>query len=330
MLLSYLKWFVIAAAVMIQAITVGQCHARGAVAEPMKFPVIVYNPLPWPQNGCVEVDSPFDTETVRAAVITDGTRSYPVQLIGDRVTFTANNVPPQACKIFWLKPARKPSRSSVRGNRTVVENNFVRVRIDEKTGCITSIFDKSSRREIVPKNEIFGRMRATDSGGTIATDAAIECDIVETGPARAIIRSMYGSDTYSIAQDVIVYDGLPRVDVRITANWQDAAPTLSIEMPVAMRNPVTASNIGTSSGVWIDMGVWGHGVSIMAHGKERFSVKGNIALLSSGDPIPTGIYETGYSIYPHSGTWFEAATPTVAREVIMPLSGLIGKGVSGR
>ena len=71
------------------------------------------------------------------------------------------SVPSLGYKTYYVRAAAKATAGSsglVRGSADTLENERVRVRVDTKTGCITSLFDKRSNSEALAPPE-------TNTGG---------------------------------------------------------------------------------------------------------------------------------------------------------------------
>jgi alpha-mannosidase len=80
--------------------------------------IVVYNPLPWPRSGIVEVDG---------------------------TSFLARDIPAQGYRTFPPPPASVPQTLS----GDTLENEFLKVRLDPVRGVIASLVDKRTGREWV-------------------------------------------------------------------------------------------------------------------------------------------------------------------------------------
>ncbi len=141
-----------------------------------------------------------------------------------------------------------------------LENEFIRLKVDPKTGCITSLFDKRSKTEAlalpVPSE---GSPAASPDGlpcGNLLQafvdkpkkwdawniDAdfvkqhwdlmqADEVKLVENTPLRAVIRVKHHFQKSSFVQDITMYPGVPRVDVHMQADWHEQHILLKVAFP---------------------------------------------------------------------------------------------------
>jgi alpha-mannosidase len=86
--------------------------------------VVVFNPLPWRRSGEVTVNAP-----------------------GGAVQFLAGDVPASGYKTFKL-PAKPKIAEEFPGHTAVIENKFFRLQVDPARGCVTSLIDLRSGREL--------------------------------------------------------------------------------------------------------------------------------------------------------------------------------------
>ncbi len=142
-----------------------------------------------------------------------------------------------------------------------LENEFVRLKVDPKTGCITSLVDKRSNTEAlalpVPSE---GSPAASPDGlpcGNLLQafvdkpkrwdawniDAdfvkqhwdlmqADEVKLVENTPLRAVIRVKHHFQKSTFVQDITMYPGVPRVDVHMQVDWHEQHILLKVAFPV--------------------------------------------------------------------------------------------------
>src|SRR6266853_1529136 len=132
----------------------------------------------------------------------------------------------------------------VQASRETLRNAYIQIKVDPKTGCITNLFDLRTQTETLAPSE-------TDSGGPKTSvcgnllqafrdkpkqwdawnidsdfekehwdlDKADEVKLVESGPLRAVIRVKKHFQNSTFVQDITMYAGVPRVDVKMQAEW---------------------------------------------------------------------------------------------------------------
>ena len=280
------------------------------------------------------------------------------------------NTPALGYKTYFVRSTAKPANSAevynsrpmqvVRASGNTMENEAIRVTVDPQTGCITSLFDRQNQRETLAPSE-------TDTGGptTFACgnllqafydkpkqwdawnidsdfekqhwdlDKADQVKLVETGPLRSIIRVKKHFQNSTFVQDITMYAGVPRVDVKMQVEWHEKhillkvafplsahndkatfeIPYGSIERPTTRNTPAEEAKFEVPAQRWADLSDSKHGFSLLNDSKYGYDVKGNVlrlSLLRSPEwPDPhadEGHHEFTYSLYPHAGTWRDALT----------------------
>jgi alpha-mannosidase len=145
--------------------------------------MVVYNSLSWPRTDIIELEAQLPVATPNIEVVDSAGKVVPSQVLANdhathRVRFLLQaSAPALGYATFFVRPALKPAQASSGVRATVggLENEFVRLKVDPQTGCITSLFDKRSQQETLAKAE-------TDTGAPRTCHAAISCRPLSTGP----------------------------------------------------------------------------------------------------------------------------------------------------
>src|SRR5262249_46596710 len=164
---------------------------------------------------------------------------------------------------YYAVPGKKPSASPapIKASGDTLENEFVRVKVDPKTGCMTSLFDKRTSIESLapsesdsggPKDTICGNLLQAFRDKPKQWDAwnidadfekehwdlahADEVKLVESGPLRAILRIRNHFQNSTFVRDIVLTAGSPRVDVHMTADWHEKHILLKVAVPVSVHN----------------------------------------------------------------------------------------------
>ncbi|HKV77336.1 MAG TPA: glycoside hydrolase family 38 C-terminal domain-containing protein, partial [Candidatus Sulfotelmatobacter sp.] len=273
-----------------------------------------------------------------------------------------SNTPPLGYQTYFARGAASaaPVHSVLKASADVLENEFIRVKIDPQTGCMTSLYDKKSGTEALsPAETDTGGPRSATCGNLLQTfvdkpkqwdawnidadfekqhwdlDKADEVKLVESGPLRAIIRVKNHFQNSTFVRDVILYAGVPRVDVRMDAEWHEKhillkvafpvsahsdkatyeIPFGSVERPTTRNTPAEQAQFEVPAQRWADISDGKHGLSLLNDSKYGYDAKGNVlrlSLLRSPEwPDPhadEGHHEFTYSLYPHAGGWKDALT----------------------
>ncbi|MGA9968030.1 MAG: glycoside hydrolase family 38 C-terminal domain-containing protein [Terriglobales bacterium] len=271
---------------------------------------------------------------------------------------------------YFVRSTPKPTNSLdvyngrlmqfVRASDDTMENGSVRVKVDPQTGCITSLYDLRNQTEaLAPSETDTGGPKTSACGNLLQAfydkpqkwdawnidadfekqhwdlDKADEVKLVESGPLRAIIRVKKHFQNSTFVQDITMYAGVPRVDVKMQADWHEKhillkvafplsahgdnatfeIPYGSIERPTTRNTAAEQAKFEVPAQRWADLSDTKHGFSLLNDSKYGYDVKGNVlrlSLLRSPEwPDPhadEGHHEFTYSLYPHAGTWRDAQT----------------------
>lgn len=252
------------------------------------------------------------------------------------------------------------AHSLLKASTDTLENEFLRVKIDPQTGCMSSLFDKRSGTESLapsetdtggPKNSICGNLLQTfvdrpkqwDAWNIDADfekqhwdlDKADEVRLIESGPLRAVIQVKNHFQNSTFVRDITLYAGIPRVDVKMQAEWHEKhillkvafplsahnkeatyeIPFGSVERPTTRNTPAEQAQFEVPGYRWADISDGKHGFSLLNDCKYGYDAKGNVLRLSLlrspvyPDPhADEGHHEFTYSLYPHGGDWKQALT----------------------
>jgi alpha-mannosidase len=334
-------------------------------------PVIVYNPLAWERTEVVELDVSLPWAVTFVIVRDPAGKAMLGEVVpgqprkpSARVRFLAEGVPSLGYKVFHVVAATAAQRRAIVGVRAranELENEFLRVRVDEKSGCISSVFDKKSKREFLAANTCGNLLQAfrdkpkdwdawnIDANFEDQKWDLIDADgvkLVESGPVRGVIRVVRKFQKSTFVQYITLTAGVPRVDIRMEADWHEEhilikagvavaaksdfatyeIPYGSIQRPTTRNTPAEKAMFEVPALRWADISDENGGVSLLNDSKYGYDAKGNVLRLSllrspkwPDANADMGQHEFTYSIYPHAGTWREAGTVRRGYELNYPL-----------
>jgi alpha-mannosidase len=331
-------------------------------------PVLIFNPLSWPRTEVSEVEVQLPAPAKQIEVVDSTGKSAESQLVSiDAETHRArflllSNTPSLGYKTYFVRAAASAPtiHSMLKASTNILENEFLRVKIDPVTGCMTSLFDKRTNTEaLAPAETDTGGSKTSICGNLLQTfvdkpqrwdawnidadfekqhwdlDKADEVTLVENGPLRAVIEIKNHFQNSTFVRDVTVYAGVPRIDVKMTAEWHEKhillkvafplsahsdkaafeIPFGSVERPTTRNTPAEQAQFEVPAQRWADISDSKHGFSLLNDCKYGYDAKGNVlrlSLLRSPEyPDPhadEGHHEFTYSLYPHSGGWKDALT----------------------
>ena len=232
-------------------------------------PVMVFNSLSWARAEVIEVEAQLPGPA-RDVFVTDAQGRGHAQLL---------SIDPETHRARFLLLAYAPSfgyntyfvrsssgatkdRSDLRSTSDTLENAFVRVQIDAKTGCMNSLFDKrNNNKEALapsetdtggPKDRICGNLlqafvdkpKRWDAWNIDADfekqhwdiDQADEVKLIENGPLRAVIRVKKHFQNSTFIQDVTLDAGSPRVNVKMQVEWHEKHILLKVAFPLSAHS----------------------------------------------------------------------------------------------
>ncbi len=330
-------------------------------------PIMVFNTLSWSRTEVIEAEAQLPGPAAKISVVDAKGKAAEAQLLSmDPETHRARfllqaSTPSMGYSTYFVRAgAAGVNRAAVKAAADTLENEFVRVVIDPKSGCMTSLFDKRSRTEALapsesgtggPKDKICGNLLQTFYDKPKEWDAwnidgdfenqhwdltqADEVKLVENGPLRAVIRIKNHFQNSTFVRDVTMYAGMPRVDVKMQADWHEKHILLKVGFPLSVHSPIATYEIPYGSIErsterktlaqqgqfevpalqWADISDVQHGFSLLNDSKYGYDAKANVlrlSLLRSPEwPDPhadEGHHEFTYSLYPHAGTWRDAQT----------------------
>jgi len=238
--------------------------------------VVLFNSLSWSRSGVIELEAQLPTAAKQIEVVDSTGKKAESQLLAmDAETHRARfllltNTPSLGYQTYFVRGAASapPVHSLLKVSNDTLENEFIRVKVDPQTGCMTSLFDKRSGTESLapaetdtggPKNAVCGNLLQTfvdkpkqwDAWNIDADfekqhwdlDKADEVKLVESGPLRAVIRVKNHFQTSTFIRDITVYAGVPRVDVKMQTEWHEKHILLKVAFPVSARSDHAAYEI---------------------------------------------------------------------------------------
>jgi alpha-mannosidase len=319
--------------------------------------VLIFNPLAWDRSDITEVQVQLDSK--RAAsdglrlIAPDG-RDVPVQVLStDPATgrvhaITRVSVPSLGYTVLQARGGKPQVRSALTARGTELENAFLRVQVDARNGCILHLVDKGSGFDSIAPGGCGNQLQTfTDNpkkydAWNIDADAlatmkpiteADSVQLVESGPLRATIRVKRHCGSSTFIQDIILYDGIDRVEIANDIDWHEThvllkaafplaasspmatyeIPYGTIDRPTTRTNPVDSAKFEVAALRWADLGDGQHGLSLINDSKYGYDAAGNVLRLSLlRSPIyPDPNADRGhqvfrYALYPHKGTWQQA------------------------
>ena len=278
--------------------------------------LIVFNSLSWNRSDPVKLTVPGKASAWRVET-PDGkaVASQASKADSSALWFQPESVPGiGVCAFKLVKGASKASKSEVKVSTSGMENRFYRIKLD-KSGLITSIYDKRTKREVLPAGskanllqlledkplswdawdiEYYYRDKCADI--TSLAQIAVE----DAGPVRGSlkIRRKFGSS--EIEQRIVLWGSCPRIDFETRVDWHETKKMLKVAFPVdvhasSARFDIQFGNVErpthwntswdfarleVAAQKWIDMSQADRGVSLLNDCKYGHDVHENVMRLT--------------------------------------------------
>jgi alpha-mannosidase len=357
-------------------------------------PVVVYNPLSWERSDVVRVPLPESFIGDYSVYDVSG-KEVPSQIVDKglysrEILFIASGVPSMGYRVYDLRNIRPRINSTgLEIDSTTIENQFYKVTVDHDSGWVKGIFDKKNGREVLTGfgnrlQVLEDKPKQWDAWNIGLTRVEYptkfrKIEVVEKGPVRVVLRvyrdlrkpgeiGVYPTDNFPTSffkQDIILYNGIDRVDFRTNVDWWETHTMLKVAFPVNVRDSLATFEIpyGTIGRATIPKNSWdeakwevpaerwadmsekvarstssgaGFGVSLLNNSKYGYDIKGSVMRLSLLRspvwPDPTadrGKHTIDYAIYSHSGTWKSGGTEREGYDFNNPLIASISARHSG-
>jgi len=288
-------------------------------------PVMVWNPLAWQRTDLVALDVQLPEAPKNGITVLDGQgKAQLAQVLSTdsttnvyRLLVKAEDVPSLGYKVLQVTPGTRAVESDLKAGGFTLENGALRVVVNPRTGCITSLYDKRSHFESLAAggcgNELVAfkdlpRDLAVDAWNIDADfdkeftrlDTAESVKLLEQGPLRATVRITRTWQSSRFVQDISLYAGIDRVDVVNDIDWHETHVLLKAVFPLAasskeatyeipygtITRPTTRDNSWEAARFevpalrWADLGDGKHGLSVINESKYGYDGIGNLLRLS--------------------------------------------------
>ena len=286
-------------------------------------PVLVMNPLAWQRTDLVtmNVQMPAPSNGDLSVLNAQG-QPQPFQVVSknpDLNTYQllteAKNVPSLGYEVLHVAPGGSAMHTDLEVHGLTLENTALRVTVDPKTGCITSLYDKITKFESIatngcgneliafkdtPKDYDAWNIDADFEQQFTKLEMADSVEVIEKGPLRATIRVVRTWQKSRFVQDICIYAGLNRVDVGNEFDWHEThvllkaafplaaygseatyeIPYGTIERPTTRNNRFEAAKFEVPAMRWADLGDGTHGFSLINESKYGYDAKANVLRIS--------------------------------------------------
>ncbi|MGD1872894.1 MAG: alpha-mannosidase [Mastigocoleus sp.] len=228
------------------------------------FPVIVFNSLNWIRESVViSIDVSQLEESPTYQVYDADGNTLNSQLGADsQLLFLADEIPSVGYRVFWLvcgvdSDVSSDVSSDINLEKTkeldfTLENNLLRVRVDEETGDLTSIFDKVNHKEILcaPGNQLQAfadRGQYWDAWNIDPNYAEHQLppaklksiEWIEIGEIQNRLRVVRVIGSSEFQQDYILQANSAILKINTLVDWKERQVMVKTAFPVTWESPYT-------------------------------------------------------------------------------------------
>ena len=336
------------------------------------IPVIVYNPLGWERSGDVHVHVQLpEAGAANLAVVDPSAKGQAVAPIRSSVdartgvadlTVHVSGVPSLGYKVVRIvsnkRGATEGSTAADLGDSIQLTGTDLRVVVDKKTGCITSL--KQGGTETLAPGACGNELQAfkdtpkqydawnVDPGTLDQTPASLNqsatVELVNARTPSPGVRVTLSWQNSKFVQTITLKGNM--VDVENDIDWHERHELLKAAFPLAATSdfatyeipygtidrPTTRNNSWEKAQFevpamrWADLGDGKHGMSLLNQTKFGYDAVGNLLRLTllRGPTWPDpeadqGHHHFHYALYPHAGSWKTAGTVRLGWEYNFPL-----------
>jgi alpha-mannosidase len=242
--------------------------------ETKGIPFVIFNQSSWNRTDICSIVIPEKLINKNIVVYDETGKIIPSQLSGEKIYFTAANVPSLGYVTYSISESTTDYKinTELKAAGQTAENRFFKLKVNNKTGNISSIFDKINNKEVLAsegnKLQLFeDRPTQYDAweikytGVKWDLNEASEVTISEAGPVLTKIKvkksflgeskerneptSTFPSSFFT--QDIILYNDIPRIDVDLEADWWEVHILAKMALPVNVTNNEATYEIPNSA-----------------------------------------------------------------------------------
>lgn len=224
-------------------------------------PIVVFNPLSFEINVPIRTYHPSDevTDSKGDPVVFQNVRSSRSNDSHLDTVFMAK-VPAFGYSVYHLKPyegdeAECESDVKAEENTLTIENEFIRAGFSKETGFIVSLVDKSSGYDYAENSALavptviddhvadtwaHNIFKFPDVKGIMELKSI---ELVEEGPARALVRTRHGFGSSLLTQDFILGSHQKTLRVKCKAFWGEQFTMLKTSFPVSGSDLINTAEI---------------------------------------------------------------------------------------
>jgi alpha-mannosidase len=211
-------------------------------------PIVIFNSLNWMRSEVIY----YSVESENCEVYDLDGNLLPSQITFDhQLCFLASNIPSLGYRVFWLCPQKKLNLLVEDKNNSefILENNYIKVKINPEIGEIESIFDKNNQKEILQSSgnelQFFKDQGQYWDAWNIDPNYAQHrlpnailksIEILESGPIQQRIRVIKQFNQSEFCQDYCLDINSPILKIITQVNWQESHVLVKAAFPLTLES----------------------------------------------------------------------------------------------
>ncbi|WP_210414799.1 alpha-mannosidase [Microlunatus elymi] len=227
-------------------------------------PVVVFNPHPWPVTAPIEINYGGQPNGAHVRTADDTMiNSQPVQQVSTTdhrargaLVFQAD-LPPLGYRLYRIHPGAYAPATELDvqvtdDGQVIMSNPLLQVRIDPRTGWLTSLLDRRTGAELAgtgPHLQLCSD--PTDTWGHRVVSYAWPGDempvdrirVVESGPVRASVRVERSWGRSTMIETFVLGRDSDALEVRYAIDWHEPGHLLKVRFPVSVEDPTATYEI---------------------------------------------------------------------------------------
>jgi alpha-mannosidase len=296
------------------------------------IPVVVYNPLGWQRSGDVTVrvqlpkPTPAGVSVAGAAAqktpLDSGEMEFNQETGVTEVRVHVDDVPALGYKVLHLsqqqiaKGMAPETQSHDSADAATLENQFVRVTVDKKSGCFTSLYDKKAGYETLAPGSCGNELQAFKDTpkdydawnidpGTLdqpptKLDEADSVELTKDHFGNPVIRVTKHWQSSKFVQTISIPADADYVDIGNEIDWHEShillkaafalaatsdfatyeIPYGTIQRATTRNNSWEKAQFEAAAMRWVDLGDGKHGMSLLNQSKYGYDAVGNLLRIS--------------------------------------------------
>lgn len=215
--------------------------------------IVIFNSLNWIRSEVVSVSINSENWNIYDV---EGNQLFSQITLDNELLFLAEDIPSIGYRLFWLCPSEQEKVEQEKPKNLNLENDYLRVTVNSKTGDLESIFDKVQHREIL--DGAGNQLQAFQDEGQywdawninpnyqdypLPASQLKSIEYLDNGLIQSRIRVIRMIGNSEFIQDYILQINSPILQIKTTVNWQEDHVLVKAAFPLKLESDVVTYEI---------------------------------------------------------------------------------------